>query len=76
MMRGGHALAIACAVLALAACGSEEAGSPGDVTVSEAKALDEAAEMIEARRPPAPVADPSAPLPPDAPVSSASEGRR
>jgi hypothetical protein len=40
------------------------------VTVSEAKALDEAAEMIEARRPPAPVVDPSAPLPPAVPAAS------
>lgn len=55
--------------LALAACGSakDDAG-PGDVSVSEAKALDEAAEMIEARKAPPPAANPSAPLPPDLPA--------
>ncbi|MDB5723757.1 MAG: hypothetical protein JWQ16_511, partial [Novosphingobium sp.] len=60
----GQAFAIAPILLALAACGrSDDTAAPGDVTVSEAKALDEAAEMIEAHRPPAPVATPSAPLP-------------
>ncbi|MFN4113676.1 MAG: hypothetical protein ACK4GD_07020 [Sphingomonadaceae bacterium] len=47
MMRFGTILA----VLALAACGP--AGNdpgPGGVTVDEAKALDEAAEMLEERR--------------------------
>ena len=59
------------AVLALAGCGrSDDSAAPGDVSVSEAKALDEAAEMIEARRPPAPVVSPSAPLPPAAPASA------
>lgn len=38
---------------ALAACGpGDNDPGPGGVTVAEAKALDEAAEMIEARRPP------------------------
>ncbi|MCZ8370951.1 MAG: hypothetical protein O9293_13495 [Porphyrobacter sp.] len=36
--------------LALAACGSEEASPPGEVTPGEAKALDEAAEMLDERR--------------------------
>ena len=41
---------LACAMIAgLSACGSSEPG-PGDVTANEAKALDEAAEMIESRR--------------------------
>jgi hypothetical protein len=41
------------AVLALAACGkADNAPGPGGVTVGEARALDEAAEMIEARRMP------------------------
>lgn len=77
-MAGGRAWPIAPllalgAVLALAACGrGDDAAGPGDVTVSEAKALDEAAEMIEARRPPPPVANPSAPLPPDAPPAAPS----
>lgn len=35
----------------LAACGSAETDpGPGDVTVGEARALDEAAEMLEERR--------------------------
>ncbi len=43
-----------CAPLALlAGCGSNDTDpGPGGVTVAEAKALDEAAEMIDARRPP------------------------
>jgi hypothetical protein len=41
-------------LLALAACGQgENAPGPGGVTAGEARALDEAAEMIEARRLPA-----------------------
>ena len=40
-------------VLALAACGKKDTDpGPGGVTVAEAKALDEAAEMIDSRRPP------------------------
>lgn len=62
-------------VLALAACGrSDDNAGPGDVTVSEAKALDEAAEMIEARKPPPPMAHPSAPLPPAVPSDSPASG--
>ena len=38
------------AILALAACGSEP--GPGGATAGEAKALDDAAEMIESRRMP------------------------
>lgn len=42
------------ALLALAACGkSDNDPGPGGVSVGEARALDEAAEMIEQRRPPA-----------------------
>jgi hypothetical protein len=41
--------------LALAACGSEGADAPGAVSPGEAKALEEAAEMLDERR-----------LPPDA----------
>jgi len=41
------------ATLALAGCGSgDNDPGPGGVTVGEARALDEAAEMIEQRRPP------------------------
>jgi hypothetical protein len=65
IVQGGRAISVVFATLALAACGSsDDAGGPGDVSVSEAKALDEAAEMIEAHRPPAPATSVSAPLPP------------
>jgi len=58
-----HTLPIAFALLALTACGkADNEPGPGGVTVGEAKALDEAAEMIEAERLPAeavpPVAQP------------------
>lgn len=50
MIRFAHPT-IAAATLALGACGpSENEPAPGGVTVSEAQALDEAAEMIEQRR--------------------------
>jgi hypothetical protein len=80
-MRGCRAFAIAPILLALtlslAACGrSDDTAAPGDVTVSEAKALDEAAEMIEAHRPPPPVVTPSAPLPPNVAAPPAAAGAR
>ncbi len=60
--------------LLLAACGkADNAPGPGGLTVGEAKALDEAAEMIEAQRvPPAaitgtPAAVPVQPAPPPKP---------
>ncbi len=41
------------ALLALAGCGSNDTDpGPGGVTVAEAKALDEAAAMIDSRKPP------------------------
>jgi hypothetical protein len=73
----GRVLAMALTVLPLAACGrSDDTAAPGDVTVSEAKALDEAAEMIEAHRPPPPAVNPSAPLPPDVPAPLATKAAR
>ena len=48
--------------LALAACGSEEASAPGAVSPGEAKALDEAASMLDQRRLP-PEALPTDPPP-------------
>lgn len=56
-------LAVALA-LALAACGSEEARDPGAVSPGEAKALDDAASMLDERRLP-----PEA-LPTDAPTNA------
>jgi hypothetical protein len=62
--------AILAVLLTLAACGkSDNDPGPGGVTVGEAKALDEAAEMIEARRMPpealaTPAATQAAPAPP------------
>ncbi len=76
-MRSGRAWIGLSTILVLAACGSsDEAAGPGDVSVSEAKALDEAAEMIEARKPPPPAANPSAPLPPEVPAPAATGGGR
>jgi hypothetical protein len=52
------------AIAALGACGkSDNAAGPGGVTVGEARALAEAAEMIEQRRPPAEGAPSSSPVP-------------
>ena len=55
-MRAGPNLLLPALVLVLAACGPKETDpGPGGVTVGEARALDEAAEMIEERRIPADV---------------------
>ena len=56
-MRSAHLLGPVLAITALlAACGpSDNDPGPGGVTVGEARALDEAAEMIEQRRIPADV---------------------
>lgn len=65
-------LPLAALFLALAACGpgANEPG-PGGVTVGEAKALDDAAAMLDARRSPADgAAKVPAPLPPTASASS------
>ncbi len=40
------------AALLLSACGSDNDPGPGGVTVGEARALDEAAEMLDERPPP------------------------
>jgi hypothetical protein len=53
--------AMIASVLALCACEkADNEPGPGGVTMGEARALDEAAEMIEARRPPADILAPSA----------------
>lgn len=55
-------------VLMLAGCGSgENAPGPGGVTVGEARALDEAAEMLEQRRLPPEVFQPAQDQPPVGP---------
>ena len=48
--RAGALLACAAAALALAGCGNDNDPGPGGVTVGEARALDEAAEMLEQQR--------------------------
>lgn len=54
MPRSRSALLSVLAVLALSACGkADNAVGPGGVSVGEAKALDEAAAMVEAQRLPA-----------------------
>jgi hypothetical protein len=70
-----RAVLILSATLALAACGpGENEPGPGDVTVGEAKALDEAAAMLDERRSPAAdVAQVPAQQPPDATVAPAED---
>jgi hypothetical protein len=64
--------ALVALTLALAACGpADNDPGPGGVTVGEARALDEAAEMLEQRRLP-PEALPSAAPTPGAPTAAAS----
>ncbi|MCJ2188896.1 hypothetical protein [Novosphingobium beihaiensis] len=54
-------------LLALAACGkADNDPGPGGVTVGEARALDEAAAMLDARRPPPEALEPSMAQPTDA----------
>jgi hypothetical protein len=63
MLRCPTLIAVLALSPALAACGSEVPQAPAKVTPSEAKALDEAAKMLDARRLP-----PEA-LPSDAPTA-------
>lgn len=68
---GARAASLLAAALALAACGERDTDpGPGGVTVGEARALDEAAEMIEARRLPDEALEGVAPRP--SPTSSPS----
>jgi hypothetical protein len=62
-LRTGPGLLLA--ALLLAGCGkADNAPGPGGVTVGEAKALDEAAEMVEAQRlPPEALASPTSQAP-------------
>ena len=53
-------LSLLLAVLSLAGCGQSDSGpGPGGVTVGEARALDQAAAMLDERKPPAEVLVPS-----------------
>jgi hypothetical protein len=55
VMRAGGASAPSAALAAallLSACGSDDDPGPGGVTVGEARALDEAAEMLDSQRVP------------------------
>lgn len=51
-------LYLTCA-LTLSACGDDSQSGPGGVPPGDAKALDEAAEMVEQGRPPLPVDEPA-----------------
>jgi hypothetical protein len=66
-----HALALI-ALASLAACGkSDNDPGPGGVTVGEARALDEAAEMIDRRQLPKEALRPPVAVPSAAPTASA-----
>ena len=69
------ALALATLCLSLAACGpGENEPGPGGLTVGEARALDDAAAMLDARRSPADgAAKVPAPLPPTSDASGAAQ---
>ena len=78
MLRTMRTLPVLLALSLLAACGQgDNAPGPGGVTVGEARALDEAAEMIEQRRLPEAALTPSPvkPAPPNAPASEAAAPR-
>jgi hypothetical protein len=60
MMRAVRVIWIATATLALVSCEkADNAPGPGGVTMGEARALDDAAKMIDARRPPPGLLQPS-----------------
>ena len=60
--------------LALAACGKSDTDpGPGGVTMGEARALDEAAAMLDERRPPAEALEPSRAQWPQAEANEAGE---
>lgn len=73
-----HSILFAVLILPLTACsGADDDAGPGGVSVGEAKALDEAAEMIEARRLPEEalpeITGSNAPLPPEMPAEQQGE---
>jgi len=62
------------AALALAGCGkADNDAGPGGVSVGEAKALDEAAQMLDAQRLPPPASAPASPAPGAAPTPAAAK---
>jgi hypothetical protein len=66
-LRRSAVVALLALTVGLGGCGgADDSSGPGESSVSEAKALDEAAQMIESRRPPEPVVSPTGPLPPSA----------
>jgi hypothetical protein len=69
--RAGALLACA-AALALAGCGNDNDPGPGGVTAGEARALDDAAEMLEQQRLPAEASPAAAALPAAGPSPAAS----
>jgi hypothetical protein len=67
-------IVLAGALLLLSACGQHDTDpGPGGVTVGEARALDEAAEMIEARRLPEEALATGTPAPSPSPSATATE---
>jgi len=60
------------AALLLAACGSDDDPGPGGVTVGEARALDEAAEMLDEQRVPEEVLREAAEPDPNEPTAKSS----
>ena len=60
--------------LALAGCGNDNDPGPGGVTVGEARALDEAAEMLEQQRLPAEASPTATASPAAEPSATASPG--
>ena len=55
---------VAAAALLIAGCGKKDSDpGPGGVTVGEARALDEAAEMLDKQRPPQTATGPTTPAP-------------
>lgn len=71
-------LGVIAATVSLGGCGKADSEpGPGGVTVGEAKALDEAAAMLDERRPPAEALDPSMSLAAsEAPAEGADETAR
>jgi hypothetical protein len=77
-MPGVRGSAIVIVALALAGCEkADNAPGPGGVTIGEARALDDAAKMLDARQPPAGLSQPTpSQWPSDQPNDSASVAGR